>query len=294
LAAEPSYDADVTKWRQEPPPPKSDTAAHRLWFYAANYSKVDWRLITDNGQVRAYRREDASKEPRVRPPFTPEGGGFRGASVSALIDDGWLVGFNHGEFGAALYWFSHDGKHSYKISDHQVVDFFSLSDGVYAIEGLAHLGESRGSVIRIARPQGSSRWQATSVIELPSAPYAVSLRRDGTMLITLSDALVALGPDRKIDMLLSDAEWGGFYPSSSVLTQNEQKLYIGMRQFVAEFDLTTKALRFLIPSKQFLNKLPRKMKTESAVNPAVDKPVQPTPATKPIGPREASRFGPVG
>ena len=43
---------------------------------------------------------------------------------SARVDDGWLVGFNKGEFGAALYWFSADGKQNYKISDHQVWEFF--------------------------------------------------------------------------------------------------------------------------------------------------------------------------
>ena len=76
-------------------------------------------------------------------------------------------------------------------------------------------------------------------------------------LVTLSDSLVCVGADRKIQILLSHAPWGGLYPSSSVLSQNEQSLYIGMRQFVGELDLTTKKLRLLIPSNQFLNRLPK-------------------------------------
>jgi hypothetical protein len=35
------------------------------------------------------------------------------------------------------------------------------------------------------------------------------------------------------------------------------KLYIGMRQYVGEFSLTTNKFRFLIPSAKFLNKLPK-------------------------------------
>lgn len=94
-------------------------------------------------------------------------------------------------------------------------------------------------------------------MNLPFAPYAISLRPNGTLLITLSDSLISVGPDRKIHTLIAKAPWGGFYPSSSLLMPDEQKLYIGMRQFVGAFNLTTNKLRFLIPSNEFLNKLPK-------------------------------------
>jgi hypothetical protein len=116
---------------------------------------------------------------------------------------------------------------------------------------------SEGSIIRIARPQPGAHWQAATVTKLPFAPYAVSVRRDGTMLVTLSDSLVSVGKDRKITTVLSDPPWGGLYPNSSVFTSDEHKLYIGMRQFVGEFDVATKTLRLLIPSGAFLNKLPK-------------------------------------
>jgi hypothetical protein len=167
------------------------------------------------------------------------------------------VAFNHGEFGAALYWFSNDGKRHYKISDHQVVDFAALPNGVHAIEGLAHLGISRGSLIRIARPGPRARWRAMPVISLPFAPYAMSVRRDNSLLVTLSDALLSVGEDNAKTTLLGNAPWSGLYPNSSVLSLDERKLYIGMRQFVAEFDIPTRKLRLLIPSDDFLNTLPK-------------------------------------
>lgn len=238
-------------------PSESNQGDRVAWSYAANYSKHEWHVFTKGGQPHAQLSNEIPETRSDKPSFTPEVGRFRGASAFAVVDDGWLVGFNQGEFGAALYWFSRDGKSNYRISDHQVVDFFTLPDGVYAIEGLAHLGLSQGSVIRIARPKDSEHWQATSTVKLPFAPYAVSVRRDGTMLITLSDSLVLIGSNHKIRTLLPDAPWGGLYPSSSVLSHSEQKLYIGMRQFVGEFDLPTKRLRLLIPSTQFLNKLPK-------------------------------------
>ena len=64
-----------------------------------------------------------------------------------------------------------------------------------------------------------------------------------------------MSSDLKVETLLPDAPWDALYPSCSVLALDEQKLYIGMRQFVGEFDLKAKALRFLVPSDHFLNKL---------------------------------------
>lgn len=257
-AAELEYPREVAQWQEVGVPPDPHSGAWMVWFHSANYSDHEWRVLIERGQIAAQLTAAQPPAQRERPEFTPKVGQFRGASSFTRVDDGWLVGFNRGEFGAALYWFSAEGKRNYKISDHQVADFFSQPDGWYAIEGLAHLTSSQGSVIRITRPQPHEPWQASTVAKLPFAPYAVSVRRDGTMLITLSDALVSVGTDGKVATLLADAPWGSLYPNSSVLSPGEQKLYIGMRQFVGEFDLATKKLRLLIPSDAFLNKLPKK------------------------------------
>ena len=172
------------------------------------------------------------------------------------VGDGWLVGFNHGEWGGALYWFSSDGKRNYKVSDHQIVQFFGLADGLYAIEGLAHMTMSEGSIIRISRGSDRLHWRADTFTKLPFAPYAVSVRQDNTMLVTLSDALVSIDGRGKVKTLLTNPPWIGLYPNSSVVSADGQKLYIGMRQFVEEIDLQTTKSRLLIPSEEFLNKLP--------------------------------------
>jgi hypothetical protein len=41
-----------------------------------------------------------------------------------------------------------------------------------------------------------------------------------------------------------------------MLQPDERRLYLGMRQFVGEVDLTTDQLCLLVPNKDFLNKLP--------------------------------------
>jgi hypothetical protein len=266
LAAEPEYPRNIARWQEVSVPPATNQGDRRVWFSAANWSNNEWDVYAEHGDICARRITGKTPKQGDRPKFIPKAGQFRGAVSSlgfpnyacALVDDGWLVGFNQGEFGAALYWFSPDGERNYKVSDHQVAGFFSLSNGLHAIEGLAHMGSSEDSVIRIARPRPDARWEAATAMKLPFAPFAISVRRDGTMLIMLSDSLVSIGPDRKIHTLLSEPPWGGFH--SLLLSRDEKKLYIGMRQYVGEFDLLTKKLRLLIPSDEFLNKLPEEDK----------------------------------
>lgn len=251
------YDADVSTWKREVRPRERKTAAYKLWFRAGNSSELEWWVFRQDGKVRARLSNEPPNEAGESPRFTPKAGRFRNASALARVNDGWLVGFNEGEFGGALYWFSRDGNASYMISQHQVVAFFCWADSVHAIEGLEHLGLSHGSVIRIDRQRAEERWRATVLVDLASAPHAVTPHQDGTILITVSDGIVAVGPDRTVSRLLANRELGAFLPTSSALTVDGQRLYIGMRQFVGEFSLTTKRFRYLIPARRFLNQLPR-------------------------------------
>jgi len=252
-AAESEYPREVARWQVVSVP--SGAGSRVVWFYAAKHSSNEWRVFADGDQICAQLTTEKSQNQGKRPTFTPEAGQFRRASAFSAVEDGWLVGFNKGEFGGALYWFSRDGKQNYKVSDHQVVDLFSLTNGLHAIEGLEHLSVSKGSLIRIARPQPEAHWQASVVAELPFAPCAVSVRSNGTMLIALSDSLVSVSKDYRINPVLDEALWGGLYPNSSILSRDERKIYIGMRQFVGEFDLSTRKFRLLVPSAAFLNKL---------------------------------------
>lgn len=258
-AGDPGYNPDPSTWQEKARPPRNNRVERSLWRYAANYSSINWRVFVAEEKVQARRRSKEDQPSAPRPDFAPNVGRLRKASAFLRVDDGWLVGFNQGEFGAALYWFSQDGRRNYKVSDHQVVDFVSTTDRVLAIEGLAHLGISRGSLIRIARANGAGPWMADSLTRLPFAPYAVSRRRGGELLITLSDSMVSVVPNDKpmVRTLLADADWGMLYPNSSALTPDERKLYIGMRQFVVEFDLQARHLRFLLPGQEFLNRLSR-------------------------------------
>ena len=253
-AATPEYSQEVKRWHEAAIPPKDDEYRLTAWFSAASFfsNSYEWRVFVERGEIRAQLASEPHQETKERPAFQPKADIFVAQPETAIqrVDDGWLVGFNEGEWGGALYWFSLDGKQNYKISAHQVVDFFTGSVGVYAIEGLAHMDYVRGAAIRIARAKPRDRWQASIVANLPDAPCTVSVRRDGTAFITSPSSIVALNRDGKLTTLLQDPWW--YRPTSAVLSPDEQKLYLGMWYFVAEFDIATKKLRLLVPSDAFL------------------------------------------
>jgi hypothetical protein len=255
-AAEPEYSRDVTTWQAIQVPPRGKDSERIVWDYAANYSQLSWHVYIDSGRPYAKLIESPNDSSSDLSPFDAKADEYRGARRFKEVDDGWLVGFNHGEFGGALYWFNRNGTRHYKISSHQIVAFFSLPVGIYAIEGLGHLGISCGSMIHIIRREPAAHWQAFRVIQLPDSPSTVVVRRNGSVLIVLSNSLVSVSPNHQVTTIISDAPWGGLYPSSSILVPDEGRLYVGMRQFVADIDLTTNRLRLLVPSTDFLNKLP--------------------------------------
>lgn len=253
---------DVARSSAVAVPPKADRASLALWSYAANYSSLEWRVSTVDGRVCA--KPIAANEHALtaeRPAFVVDVDGFQDASKFARVDDGWLVGFNHGEFGAALYWFSLDGKRHHRMSenqiDPQVVDFFPLGAGWGAIEGLDHLTISQGSIVRIVRDAPRGQWRVQKLVSLPAAPYTIAVPRRGPVLVVLSDGLVAFDGVNRVDRLIADAPWEGLVPNSATLSPDERTLYIGMRQYVAEFDLRTRKLRMLLPPGATLHRLSR-------------------------------------
>ncbi len=258
FADEPDYPRDVTQWKEIAIPPVADSCEREVWYHAANDSNYEWRVFAQGDQVHAELTKRQDSTGKSRPKFIPNIPSFEARDAVAFTEvaDGWLVGYNAGEWGGALYWFSNNGETNYKISDDQIIEFFMLSGEIHGLEGLDHDGFSDGSIIRITQPRSGAPWIATTLAELPYAPYAISIRKDNTMLITVTSALVAIGSDRKVRTLLHHAPWERLGIYSSALSHDENKLYWGLSQYVGEFDFKTKRLRFLVPSDQFLNKLP--------------------------------------
>ena len=160
------------------------------------------------------------------------------------VDDGYLVGFYRGEWGGNLFWFSDDGKTKYEISNHEIVKFIKRNNKIYAIEGLSHLGNSRGSIIEIKKT--NNQWTTSEYIKLPSAPYGVDVDYKNNFIIITSKSLLAVTPDSKVKFLIKEGIWDyGLYPTSLIIKKNIA--FMGMRKGIFKYNLITKKQEWLMP-----------------------------------------------
>lgn len=248
----PAAAADVApapppEWRIYPTPPdKSDD------WRRANYSQREWRVTIENGAVVIRTAADAPKPVYTdRPLFNIPDAAQRmwGCPECAVkVSDGWLSGYNKGEFGGKLWWTDFAGNRPYQVmgrrdcrgdkSDAErfpyignIVALRKRSDTALVFAGLAHLMMDEG-VVGVAR-QVEGKWQTCVLTDLKSAPDAVADDGDDLWLVLTTIRLVRFHGNGLLDELGSFPFLDkGLYPNSMVKLP-DGTLYVGMRHFVA-------------------------------------------------------------
>lgn len=194
----------------------------------ANYADDEWQVTVDRGGVRF--TETKPHEPDTGPalPFTPKQHfAMRGRQHVLAVSDGFLVGFDAGEWGGALVWFSPDGTKETKLADENVHGLIAVApDLVASIEGLSHLGSSEGNVRWIER---SGSWRAGALTALDAGPRTFVATTDGFYVLT-TESLMRVGHDRKATKI-QPVRTSRLYPDSMAVDA-DGTLWIGMRQFV--------------------------------------------------------------
>ncbi len=257
--------ADLSKWIRKEPPKKGDGR-----WRTANASDYQWVVMLrenrPSARLRATKRTKDSTDPERQEsyplmPFTVPHGSAKedlaGEWFSVQVSNGWIIGFNAGEFGAGLWWFSPDGKKREKISEDQVIGFFETGAGLLALEGIAHGTRSVGRIARLAKGE-DGHWHSELFVDLKGAPETAVKSADGTLTVATLDRLLRVHLDtRKIDVLLNEAFWGGLYPTSMILTPSGS-IFLGMRHGVVEVEKigTVYKANWLIPNPDFDRILP--------------------------------------
>jgi hypothetical protein len=265
LSAQPAlptviYSPDPAKWYVVP----SAKYSHKELFNKAHDSDKQWFIFPDakNGRVIATPHRELIPQPR--PDFSLAAketdvhlGWYR---CVTKVDDGWLVGYNSGEFGGAVCWFSEDGKKRdevYRVCNPN--QFIHTKEGLFVVEGLAHLGSNFGSVVRLSKSDG--KWTGKLFARLPAEGCAVTDPGDGTLLVAIrpkltrtetSPVLVRVTKDGEVGKLLEVAD--SFPEPTSVAIAPSGIIYIGTQQFVIAFDPKAKqpGYKLLIPRAGFL------------------------------------------
>jgi hypothetical protein len=92
--------------------------------------------------------------------------------VYLRVDDGWLVGVDHGEWGGALWWVAAGGAEHRLLATENVRALVATEGEVVAVTGSAHLMLREGGLLHL---DSADHWGIVRKTPLPSTPTSVAI-----------------------------------------------------------------------------------------------------------------------
>jgi hypothetical protein len=158
---------------------------------------------------------------------------MRGVAITAKTSDGWLIGFDAGEFGGGLWWFSKNGSTTRPISEENIHALVPRGDLVLVLTGLDHLGSNVGAIYAYRHDNDPSSTSLSLLADLGSSPGAASLTEGGDLVIATQGKVLMLKRNDKLETLYAFPAMGALYPNS-IVENKEGLLFVGMRFYVLQ------------------------------------------------------------
>lgn len=180
----------------------------------------EWSVVVDHGDpvVVATKRQ---RPATVR--------GFVDASAVEKGAPGYLVGYDHGEWGGSLSWRSLQGAWKQTLLDTNVRAIVRTPEHFVALTTRYGNGGQAYEVVAYF-----DRFEVGRMVELPGAPKASVVEPGGTVLIATDRGLFRLSPAFELTSVL-EAYW-----SPRSLTLDGNTVYVGMYGEVAVVKLSGK------------------------------------------------------
>jgi hypothetical protein len=196
----------------------------------ANHSELEWRVsLSETGaaQIGPHPNSHGGGSSKL-PAGVKRQKGMIGAESAVKLQNGWLLGFDAGEFGGGL-WFAGVDSKTQKLSNQNVHGFVETQQGVLVFVGLDHLGLDSGRVL-VVPYKFTSQTEVRILADLDGAPEAVSKLSDDTALVITTQGISQISSSGVSKTLLRRG-FGGLYPNS-LASASDNSIYAGMRLFV--------------------------------------------------------------
>jgi hypothetical protein len=201
-----------------------------------NYSLREWLVSFEEEQLKIrqrplpylYRKDSLPFEIALKKNKDQEDG-LNGQRVVYKVDDGWLVGFDEGEFGGSLWWFSQNGNRYKKLTNENVIDFVGLSEKTLILTGIAHMGFDEGKIL-LVRKVGDGDYKLEVFADLGSQPDAYINESPDSLLIITTKALMRVTKSGTVRKLFeTEYDWLG---TTSIALSSKGAIYAGHRHFI--------------------------------------------------------------
>jgi len=204
----------------------SSKANPNLWECAGYGGSVIVSL--DDGSVHVGKPTDEQSEQVPLPQHLKLSKEMIGRRSVYRTADGWLVGFDAGEFGGGLWWFNNEGDENRKLLSENVHAIYQTPDGVFVLVGLAHLSLDSGQIYKFT--ETAEDVKVTQLADLGGAPEASIVDPDGRFVVATPRSVVAVDYAGNIRKLYKSGE-NLTYPTS-VIVDAHGDILVGMRFFV--------------------------------------------------------------
>ena len=104
------------------------------------------------------------------------------------VENGNIIGTNHGEFGGGIKFVSNSNK-EHEILNENFIGFYIVGDRKFVITGLAHMHINYGYLYELT--YSNSRWQAEKILDIGDKPQAF-LAVNNDLYIVTNDALLVI------------------------------------------------------------------------------------------------------
>ena len=203
----------------------------------------DWTVGLQHGRLTVTKVPPQGSSHRDPLPFPVTGGDDRhGARRALKVTGGWLVGFDQGEFGGAL-WFTTSGSDWLRLEPSRqearakgldappqnVRQIVETPAGIYVLTGLDHLTQRHGRVLRAV--SGGGTWRLEPVAKLDATPVA-AVWHDGALDVVTASGLWRVGASGA--KLAAPLAFGTAFPNSLVV--EGKRRWLGLRRYVVALD----------------------------------------------------------
>jgi hypothetical protein len=219
------YPSFPVGWVEAPAPSQNNS------LQCANYSRHEWSVERSNG-INVYDSAVDKRPGVVLPSGLVRTKEMIGKPTAQKVDDGWLVGFDAGEFGGGLWWADQSGQHTKKLTGEHVVAFVPRGDAVLVFTGLAHLFTDKGNIYSFTAKEPGG---LALIANLGSAPSAATIEDARTVLVATHIGVLRLTTDNRLEKLYENRAMELLYPNS-IIEDAAGNIVVGMRFYALRLE----------------------------------------------------------